>query len=76
MSDPIQDAVNHIVQRDEDGNLLNQGLNELESNLFLKLQDEQVNSSVGESVMTGYRKELLFALNDAITKVADEFGVK
>ena len=75
-SDNIQNAVNHMMQRDEDGNFLNQGLNELESNLFVKLQNDKVNSSVGESVMSAYRKELLFALNDAIAKVANDFGVK
>jgi hypothetical protein len=40
--DPICQAVEQMMTRDEDGNLLNEGLNELESRLFLKIQSEIV----------------------------------
>ena len=75
MSDPISQAINHIIQRDEDDNLVNKGLNELESRLFLKIQSEQHNCAVGESVMAAYRTKLLFALANAITSVAKRFEI-
>ena len=73
--DTIAEAVNEIVLRDEDGNLLNKGLNELESCLCLKIQEEGANCAVGESVESAYRAELLFALKKAISDVAKKFKI-
>ena len=54
----VKQAVDDILKRDDDGNLMNEGLNNLEGELFLNLQSQQVNSTVGECCMEQYQEEV------------------
>lgn len=70
MSKNITDAVDFILQRDEDGNLLNPHLNEFESELFLKLSS--YDSTSGEIAMVAYQKKLRLELIETITRVVND----
>ena len=75
MSNPVSNAINHIILRDEDGNMLNDGLNELEYRLFAKLESEHLDCASGESAMDTYQSELAIALASAINSVTKKFGI-
>jgi hypothetical protein len=61
MSEIVKNAVDFILERDEDGNLLNPYLNEMESDLFLK--------DVGDDAMNKYQEKLRKELTEAIKRV-------
>jgi len=73
--DAVCDVVHWMVRRDEEDNPINPGLNELESRLFLKIQSEHHNSSVGESIMSAYHTELLMELGKTVAAVAKKFEI-
>jgi hypothetical protein len=70
MDKGIENAVNYILKRDEDGNLLNPYLNEMESDLFLKLSS--YDSTSGEAAMSTYQKKLKFELRLAIARANEK----
>lgn len=57
----VENAVNYILKRDEDGNLLNPYLNEMESD-----------STSGEAAMSAYQKKLKFELRLAIARANEK----
>ena len=72
-ADDVADAAMWMVRRDEDDNLINPGLNELESKLFLKIQSEGHNCSVGESIMSAFQTELLMELAKTLAALEKRF---
>lgn len=74
--DTVVEAVEWMIRRDEEDNVINPGLNELESNLFLKIQSEQHNSSVGESIMSAFQTELSMELLKTVAAVAKKFELE
>jgi Holliday junction resolvasome RuvABC DNA-binding subunit len=70
MDKGVENAVNYILKRDEDGNLLNPYLNEMESDLFLKLSS--YDSTGGEAAMSTYQKKLKFELRLAIARTNEK----
>jgi hypothetical protein len=65
----IKDAVDFILSRDDDDNLLNPHLNTFESELYLKLSSRDC--SGGEIEMLTYQNNLKLALLEAITRVVE-----
>jgi len=65
-NDDVKKAVEFMLLRDEDGNLLNPYLNEFESKLYLKLSS--YDSVSGESTMLAFQEKLEKELLEAVTK--------
>jgi hypothetical protein len=70
MDKGVENAVNYILKRDEDGNLLNPYLNEMESDIFLELSS--YDSTSGEAAMSAYQKKLKFELRLAIARANEK----
>lgn len=73
--DPVTGAAMWMMRRDDDGNLLNPSLHELESRLILKIQKEQYTNTMGESIESAFKTELLMKLSETISSVAKTFQI-
>lgn len=73
--DPITEAVLWMLRRDDDGNVINPGLNDLESRLCLKVASEGHNCAIGEAIESAYKTQLSMELVKTIAAVAKKFGI-
>ena len=73
ITDAIAEAFAQMVQRDEDGNLLDPWLNNQEALLFERLQKEGCDCATREAEMSAYKTKLPGELIKVITAAVQEF---
>jgi len=74
--DHVTEAVQHILQRDDDGNFHNPHLNALEEQLFIKSQNDGMNNNVGESVENAFNTELIMELAKTLAAIVKKFDLE
>ena len=62
--------------KDWNGNLINEGLNNIEGKLFFQLQSQNLNCAVGEDLMEQYQKDVEKELTNALITVCNKFKFK
>lgn len=73
--DHVARAAKWIMRRGEDGELLNPHLEELESQLFLKISNQGLNEALGDATMRAFQTEMAMEIMKTISTVAKNFEI-
>lgn len=71
----ISQFVNELFERDEDGNLLSTGLNNIEMTIIEKLQQQNLNSHVGMAMEERIVQEIKQGIETSILSVLARYNL-